>query len=84
MKITDIKKGDTFYENDLHTSIEMRALEEVKLTPVEGFPEDDKYSVKVLTSMGEIEIAVNKDFVDSVYALDLSREPAYQNVLRIK
>ena len=84
IRITEIRKGDIFYENDIHTSIEMLALEDVKLVTIEGWPDDEKYSVKVNTADGDIEIGVNKEFVDSYLALNLTREPEYMNIIRRK
>ena len=83
MKITEIKAGDKFYENDLHKSIEMVALEDVKLVPVDGYPDESQYMVNVITPWGETEISVNKDFVNSAYALNLSRKPLYTQIMWI-
>ena len=80
IKIYNIKKGDRFYENDLHTSIEMIALEDVKLVPIGNGFDGEKYEAKVLCADGETHISVNKEFVDTHYHLKLSTSPEHINI----
>lgn len=83
INICNVKKGMRFFENDMHQSMEMIAIEDARLVPIGNGFTGDKWAVNVLTDREIIEISQNADFLDSYLGLKLSLTPEYQSVQTI-